>query len=379
MPSVLLTDISIRALKPSDTYVTWYDKALPAFGVRVGKRTKTFVVMLGKERKRLSLGNFPDTKLQDARQKARDLLFGTTPLPQTEAAPTLPTVADAVAVFLERHAQITRQRTMDDYKRLLEKHFVPRHAATPIDEITTSQILAITDGLSATPSEAIHAHAAMRTFYNWAVARRLLRASPLAGLSLPAKVATRERVLTDDELKRVYLAAQDMGFPFGFIVLICIHTGLRRTEAGSLKWSYVTPDFITLPPQATKNGVQHQLPNLIADNLLLVPETKIGNDISPYLFPSAAGTAFSAWSKNKAQLDKLSGVSDWVLHDLRRTFATKMAEWQIAEPHVVERILNHVTGSMTPLAKIYNRHGYLPQMRVALERYEEKLAQLLNR
>ncbi len=372
MPSVLLTDVSIRALRPSDTYVTWYDKALPTFGVRVGKRSKTFVVMLGKERKRLPLGKSPAVSLQDARQRARDILYGTAPLPAPQDAPAVPTASDAVALFLDRHALDARPRTTKDYRRLLDKHFLQLHGGTPIDQITTAHILAITDRLSATPAEAIHTHAAIRTFYNWAIGRRIIRASPLTGLPLPAKPGQRERVLSDDELRRVYLAAQEIGYPFGFIVLVCIHTGMRRTEVGSLKWAYITPDFITIPGELTKNGVQHQLPNLIGENLQLIPKS------SHYLFPSSAGTAFSAWSKNKTALDRHSSVSDWVLHDLRRTFSTKMAEWQIAEPHVIERILNHVTGSMSPLAKIYNRHSYLPQMRKALQLYEKHLAALIS-
>jgi hypothetical protein len=121
MPSILLTDIAIRALKPSDRYITWYDKALPAFGVRVGKRAKTFVVMLGRQRKRLSLGKYPSVSLQDARQRARDILYGTTLPPTTRLPAAAPLVSEAVALFLERHAQNTRERTiaMERYEQKL--------------------------------------------------------------------------------------------------------------------------------------------------------------------------------------------------------------------------------------------------------------------
>ena len=146
---------------------------------------------------------------------------------------------------------------------------------------------------------------------------------------------------------------------------------MRRSEVASLKWSYITRDYITVPGDLTKNYQQHILPNLINDNLHLIPKT------SEYLFPSDAGTIFSAWSKSKIKFDKLCGVTDWVIHDLRRTFSTKMAEWQIAPPHVIERILNHSTGTMSPLARLYNRATYLAEMKEALERYEKKLAQLL--
>jgi len=369
---MLLTDITIQGLKPSDDYVTWFDKALPAFGVRVGKRSKTFVVVLGKQRKRISLGKYPRVSLKDARQRARDILHGVVPLPTPPPPPTSPTVSDAVALFLEKHGQKISERTIQDYRRVLHKHVVPQLGAVTIDGVATEMILEITDGLSETPAEAIHTHAAMRTLFNWLVTRRLIKTSPLAGLALPAKPGTRDRVLSDAELKAVYSAAVEMAFPFGFLVLICIHTGMRRSEVAALKWSYITPDYITLPGEMTKNGQQHVIPNLIGENLKLIPKT------SDYLFPSEVGTPFSAWSKNKAKLDKLSGVYDWVLHDLRRTFSTKLAEWQLAPPHVIERLLNHVTGSMTPLARIYNRATYMTEMRQALEMYEKHLATLMS-
>ena len=114
------------------------------------------------------------------------------------------------------------------------------------------------------------------------------------------------------------------------------------------------------------------LPNLIGDILRLIPNT------SEYLFPSEVGTPFSAWSKNKAKFDQRCGVTDWVIHDLRRTFATKMAEWQIAPPHVIECILNHTIGSMTPIARVYNRWNYLTETTDAMMKYETRLGQLLD-
>ena len=148
---------------------------------------------------------------------------------------------------------------------------------------------------------------------------------------------------------------------------------MRRSEVASLKWSYITSELITLPPEVTKNGKQHLLPNFIDHFLHLIPKK------SEYLFPASSGRPFSSWSDNKKEFDQLSGVSDWVIHDLRRTFATKIAEWQLAQPHVIERLLNHAGGSMTPIARVYNRATYLAEMRTALIAYEKKLAMLLGR
>jgi integrase len=365
--SIRLTDLSVRALKFSDAQTTYWDDALPAFGVRVGRRTKTFIVVQSGGR-RTKVGSYPNTSLQDAR-KAAKLLLASPPSPATRAAVT---VMQAATLFLEAHAQKNRATSTTETARLLRKHFLPAFGASPLGEVTTDHIATLVDGLIKTPATANHAFAAMRTFFNWAVARRYLKQSPVAGLALPTKPGQRDRVLSESELVAIYRAALQMGHPFGHIVIVCIHTGMRRSEVATLKWSYITTEHITIPGELTKNGQQHILPNLIGDTLRRIPKT------SEFLFSSDAGTPFSAWSKNKRKLDKRCDVADWVIHDLRRTFATKMAEWQIAPPHVIERILNHTVGSMTPIARIYNRWNYLAEIKDAMQRYEARLVGLLG-
>jgi integrase len=82
-------------------------------------------------------------------------------------------------------------------------------------------------------------------------------------------------------------------------------------------------------------------------------------------------------SQAKIALDKASGVTDWTLHDLRRTFATRLAELGVA-PHVIERLLNHVTGSLSPIALVYNKAKYQEEMRAAILLWETQLKKLLS-
>jgi integrase len=95
------------------------------------------------------------------------------------------------------------------------------------------------------------------------------------------------------------------------------------------------------------------------------------------VFPAAgkAGRSFSGFSKAKRQLDEMTGVSVWTLHDLRRTAATGFARLGVA-PHVVERILNHTTGTLGGVAGVYNRFGYLPEMRAALEQWAQHVERI---
>ena len=169
----------------------------------------------------------------------------------------------------------------------------------------------------------------------------------------------------------IYNAATELGYPYGFICLIAIHTGMRRGEAGSLKWSYITPETITLPPALTKNNREHVLPNLISENLALIPKT------SEYLFPSSVGTPYSTWSDGKEALDALCGVKQFVFHDFRRYLSTTMAKLRVPID-VTEAILNHVTGSRSPIQRVYDRYDRLLEMREALQLYEKHLAALIS-
>jgi integrase len=193
----------------------------------------------------------------------------------------------------------------------------------------------------------------------------------LQDLKAPGVAASRSRILTDGEMARIYKAADQLGYPYGYICLIAIHTGLRRGEVGGLKWEYITPETITIPAALTKNKREHVLPNLIGENLKLIPNT------SEYLFPSSVGTPYSTWSDGKEALDELCDVDDFVFHDFRRYLSTTMAKLRVPID-VTEAILNHVSGSRSPIQRVYDRYDRLPEMRVALKTYEKHLEALVG-
>lgn len=364
MPRISLTDVTVRALKPTGKQETYWCNLTPNFALRVSQRGgKSFFVMLGRERKRVHLGKYPATPLKHARERARALLLN------PAARPNGKTLGEAFDAFFQSAVQPNyKPRSARELRRLFTTHVRPL-SERPILSITTSDLSSLFARLSPTPSEANHLYSVLRMFYRHAVQHGVVIASPLT-FPKPFKAMSRERVLTDDELVRVYRAAVEIGHPFGFIVLLCIHCAFRIGEVAGMKWSYITKEYITLPAEVTKSAREHVLPNLIGDNLALIPRT------SEYLFPSRAGTPFLSFSINKRRLDQLSGVTGWTLHDLRRTFSSKCAEWQVASPDIIERLLGHAT-ALSSIARVYNRWHYLPQMRTALERYEEKLAQLL--
>jgi integrase len=185
------------------------------------------------------------------------------------------------------------------------------------------------------------------------------------------------RVLDDIELKRVWEAAFQQGYPHGTICQLLILTGQRRGEIANLRSTWIDRKArtITLPEGITKNGKKHTFPygNMVAAILDAIPI----NNSSTLLFPSRASEdrPLSGWSKYKRQL--ADGVAGWTLHDLRRTYRTIHARIG-TRPEIGERLINHISAVSTDVEQIYDRYTYLPEMRLAVENYETHLSALLS-
>ncbi len=366
-----LTDMAIKTLKPSpDGQVTYTDDALPGFGVRVSPGgAKAFVLVYGRSRKRATLGRYPIISLQDARKKAKELLAERTLGRREVSAISFET---ALALFISTHfpENYPKPRTKDETERLLRRHFIAPLRYEKVADIQTHDISRIIDGLRGTPSEARHAFAAVRQFFNWATGRKYVSHNPCTGLTTPAGSVPRNRVLSKDELKRVLQHAREKASTFSRIVLLLALTGQRRNEIASLRaeWIDFNKRTITLPPEVTKNRREHTFPfGKLAEAVL-----KEGRS-EGYLFPARGTDApFNGWSKSKPAFDEGCSIEPWTLHDLRRTFATNLAALGIPI-HVTEKLLNHVSGTTGGIVAVYQRHTYLDEMRTAVEAWEQQV------
>ena len=367
-----MTDVSIRALKPPQKgQVTFLDKSLSGFGVRVSQGgTKTFTVVYGANRRRASLGKYGVISLSDARKEAKRILAEHT-LGKTR--PRTINFQNAVDLYLAACEQKNRSRTVYDYKRLLERHF--RLGRTNLADITKHDISGRLNQLKGTPSEQNYAFVAARAFFRWAVQNDYLEHSPIEGLKMPARTSSRDRVLSNVELDAVYKHALAYSYPYGPIVALLALTGQRRGEIAALEWDWIDQNArtITLPDTLTKNLRTHTFPYGIAVESVLknIPDT------GKILFPARSrgirrtdGACFNGWSKAKKLFDaELDTVGPYVLHDLRRTFSSNLAAFG-TPIHVTEKLLNHATGTLSGVAAIYNRHSYMDEMRNAIEKYE---------
>lgn len=369
------TDLAIRNLKSPERGYSyhWDDTGL---GIRVSHTgSKTFCVLIGSGR-RHTIGAYkpPNFTLSHARTECRRILAEKV---LGRVKPTHTAFEDAIKAFLEERADTLRSRTLADYTRLLTKHYP--YGRTSIAAITPRMIL---ERLKKLPqAERHHAFSAGRAFFRFCVAQQYLDRSPMADMEPPAASKSRERVLSQDELKAVYRAAIAGQTPFHRIIALCLLTGQRRGELARLERSWLKDDLITIPSAVTKNGRTHTFP--IGPHAQAVLDGT--PELSPrYFFPAARdrvkgkpATVFNGWGKPKAAFDRESRVNEWTIHDLRRCVSTGMAAISVPQV-VVEKLLNHVSGgSLSQIAAVYNRHQYLDEMREAVAKWEHFLQSLV--
>ena len=220
--------------------------------------------------------------------------------------------------------------------------------------------------------------AALGKLFSWATQHRKVEVNPALGMYRPKPPTARARVLTDAEVKAVWEASDEVGFPFGRVVQLLMLTGQRRDEVAGMRWSELNDDFSVwdIPPSRTKNKLPHvvPLPPLAREIIASVPRV-VGSDL---VFTTSGRTPISGFSKFKSRLDaEMDASQHWQIHDLRRTAVTKMADLGVL-PHVVEAIVNHVSGHKGGVAGIYNRAVYMPERTAALELWAERVSTIVG-
>jgi integrase len=338
----------------------------------------------GGRARRMTIGRYPDLSLADARSKAFEakgmIASGLDPKPGRPVAESADhRFVSVVGDFIKRHAK-RKTRSWQQTEQILNREFVSLLGKRSVDDIEKRDIARVLDGIvdRGSPSAANHAFRVVRKFFNWCVEQSLIDVSPMTGLKPPARTVDRDRVLSDDEITRVWIACDEISYPYGTIVKLLLLTGQRRDEVvgmrrdeldlGNAHW--------TIAATRTKNGKPNEVPlsPQAVQFLHDAPEW-----VSDFVFPARGRPerSFSGFSKSKKALDSASGVMDWRLHDLRRTLATGLARLG-TDPHVVEHVLNHQTGTLSQVARIYNRHAYLPEKREALVKWADHIDALVD-
>jgi integrase len=372
-----------------------FDDDLPGFGIRKfvsGKASYFVKYKLGPQQRRLTLGKVTRGNLKAMRLEASKVLakarLGTdvAGIKRAAAAKSTVTLESIIPRYLDDGEPKWRPRYHAEVKRQLNKDWKPLHGLG-LETITRQVVVGVLDDIASQQGEvaADRARTALSGVFGWAIERGLCDSNQTLSISPRAPHRARDRVLTEGELVEVWQASG--GGEYGAIIRLLILTGQRRLEIGDLSWPEIDMEKgqIDLPAERTKAGRAHLVPlSKSALEILGAINRRKGRDL---VFGRRIG-GFSGWSKAKSELDDriaaarvnagAKPMTAWRLHDIRRSFVTHLNEHGFAQPHVVEAIVNHISGHLAGVAGVYNKALYLAERRQALDAWSDHVLERVN-
>lgn len=368
----------------------------------------------GSKPKKMTIGAFPIFGLADARDEARralqDLERGIDPAEAKQAAQRAAEAAarqaedderdkvkNIVGQFISRHAKAKTKRG-DDVEAIFRRDVLPTWGERRIQTIGKRDVIDLLDAIvdSGRPVLANRVRAHLNTCFAWAVGRDIIDKNPVDGIKPPAEETPRDRVLTDAELVLLWRACDAIGPPFGPLYRFLLLTGQRLREAAEMPVNELQGDEWHLPAKRSKNGEAHVVPlSPQALAALAAAPRIVGDKRGPqWVFSTTGDTPVSGFTRAKSRLDKAMDdlandgkvmgdpervtIPPFVIHDLRRTVATGLANMGFP-PHVVEAVLNHKSGTRRGVAGIYNRSRYADECRAALDAWARRIEGLVTR
>jgi integrase len=349
---VQLTDRFCASAKSTAVQTDYFDESVSGLALRVTSNgTKSWSLLYGTPRRRITLGRYPSMSLASARARALE----------TRQGRTSGTVAALAEVYLK---SVSGKRSAKEIERRLRKDVLPIIGHIPLRELHRRDVTRVLDAKSSAPIAARRAFEDMRAMVRWAVARGDLDHNPLDGMRGPAMSKPREHVLTDDEIRVLWRRLRELG-DVGKVIKLCLLTGQRLGEVTGMTKSELdlAKGVWNIPGSRTKNGYPHSVPLSKMAVELINPE---GFDVTRMQV------------SNTIYYHQLGLAKRWTAHDLRRTALTKMAELGVA-PIVLGHVANHRTTTKAGMTlSVYVHHQYEKEKRAALELWADRLQGIIS-
>lgn len=428
MPTYNLTDASIlRLKKPVTGRVEYWDKTTRGLGLRISSSgTRSWVLITRSlqagewKQQRVTLGTYPTMTLAEARKTAdgckATAKAGDDPAAaiREERQAMVDNSRNTFAVvredfLLKYRGRQNRRPAPSTLKEMTNALAIPAWEERPLAKISKRDVLDHLDEVMERGAETMANRilAYFKLLFGWSVQRGIITDNPTDGIKKPGTEVSRDRVLTADELRLVWQATSGDQTQFNSIVRLLMLTGQRLREVTNMAWSEIDTQARTwtLQPEVdgvrrTKNQRLHVVP--LTEPMLTILEARkaaqkalvtADKPMPKFVFSTTGTTPFSGFSRGKALLDnriskllaKANPEADptptmapWRLHDLRRSLATHLAEDLRIAPHIIESVLNHISGSKAGVAGIYNRAQHLDERRDALEAWSRHLLTLVG-
>ncbi|WP_439577922.1 tyrosine-type recombinase/integrase [Elioraea sp.] len=391
MPKLTDRFLSALTVEPGKKDRLVFDTECRGLGVRLTVAgTRAFVVQwtdpATRQKRREALGVWGGITIEQAREAARarlgDVAKGIDPravrlaqrdTAERERAERALTLKALVDDWASLHLAHKRPRYAAEAVRALTFAFAD-HLRRPASRLSKAEVVAVLDALLKAGRAAMAGRtlAYGRACYAWAEKRGKVPGNPFAGVPIGAGVVARERVLSGDEVGRVWNAALGMGEPWGPLFRVLLLTLARREEVAGMRWSELSADLSTwtIPGTRMKRGQAHvvALPEAAREALRAVRRIK-GQDL---VFSTTGTTTVSGFTKAKQTLDKAAKVTGWRLHDIRRTGVSTLAAMGF-NPVVADMLLAHQPGRLSTVARVYQRHDFAAEREAALRAWAEQV------
>jgi integrase len=367
MPRRLLTDRFCAHAKaqPGEVQTDYFDEATKGLALRVsrsGSKSWTWHHSINGKRARLTFGSYPAISLGAARAKADEA---------RSLGPDAIAKADSFEAICEEY--ITREggklRTAEWRRAVLERLVYPVIGGKPISDIRRSDIVRLLDQIEDQngPVMANKTLAVIRKIMNWHASRSDDFRSPVVRGMARAANAARDRILTDDELRAIWLASD--GTVEGSYVRFLLLTAARRSEVAGMQWAEIVSGDWTLP--AARNKTNQDLLRPLSKAALSTLPSRDGR----WVFVNRLGTGpLIDFGRVKTKLDEASGVTGWTLHDLRRTARSLMSRAGVPSDHA-ERCLGH---TIAGVRGVYDRHEYHREKQLAFEALATQIQRIVE-
>jgi integrase len=380
---LLLTPAFIASAKaqPGAERTIFWDESIAGFGLQVtAAGHKSFVCQYRANRRSRRIALKATLKLGEARKEARAILGrvakGGDPLverrkSEAEAENTLQSICES---YFAREGK--KLRTVKERQITLWRLVYPKFGARQIDDIRRSEIVRLLDRIE-DDSGAVMADrtlAYLRRVMAWHAGRSDDFRSPIVrgmARTKPAELA-RDRILSDDEIRKLWDAAKTLNNAFGPLVRFVLLTACRKSEAAKMQRAEIAGDLWTIPAARNKGKRDHVIPLTKAAQAVLAELPVIGD--GQFVFTHDGRRFISGFSKFKMKIDALSGVTGWRIHDLRRTARSLMSRAKV-DADIAERCLGHVIGGVRG---VYDRHEYIDEKRRAFEKLAAEFKRIVK-
>ncbi|MCK8483946.1 integrase arm-type DNA-binding domain-containing protein [Aliiroseovarius sp. S2029] len=393
-----LTTKAIEAAKPSDHRREIPDPALSGLYLVVqpsGVKSWALRYRYAGKPKKLTLGRWPVMGLADARAAATDAIealeHGNDPSAAKKATKAARMEAqlserDKIKTLVEQFGKrhLSTLKSGETVKRELNRHVVAVWGERDIHDIAKRDVIDLLDGIadSGRVVTANRVRAYLNKFLSWCVERDIIDQSPAMGVKPAAKEKSRDRVLSDDEIRLFWQACDREGQPWGHLGKMLLLTGQRLGEVVNMTDREVSGDLWHLEADRTKNGRAHDVPLSGAAQDVLGAMERVKSDAG-YIFTTTGESALQGYHKGRNHIaDRMTEIAGqeiphWTFHDLRRTAATGMARLGIPV-RVTEAVLNHVSGTAGGVVSVYQRHDYADEKRDALNAWGRLVGELVE-